>query len=138
MIDAIKIDLPHLLGFTVEQWFQASPYHNKRLINPAIEKELEKLFDYFPIPGKPRTEDPIITVITKRGGLTPTHTHPEWTMIYYVTVGDPTVAIVVDGEREVPEPGMAFLLWPHTPHSVEKSKSAEVRLSIALRLVESK
>ncbi len=94
---------------------------------------MRELFKLFPQPGKPRFEKEVLTVWTRRGQQIHTHSHPEWTLVYYVTVGDPVCAIMVDGERVEPQPGCALLLPPDTPHSVEVSKSVEPRLSIALR-----
>ncbi len=122
----MKIE-PFLLGFTVDEWIDACPLHNKKVTNPDIQAALEKLYDHFSMPGKPAHD-----ILTVKGGSVPRHTHPEWTLIYYVLPGEPPCAILVDELRIEPIQGCAILLPPKMPHSVEPLKGG-IRLSIALR-----
>lgn len=79
------------------------------------------------------TGEPVVPVVLYNGDVIPSHRHPEHTLVYYVSVGDPPCAIIVEGERVVPEPGTAIYLPPGTLHAVEASESETPRISLAIR-----
>ena len=73
-----------------------------------------------------------IHVIVEEGKRIPEHKHAEWTAIFYVDVGDPPCAILIEDERVIPKPGDVVVLRPDTRHEVEISKSERERISFAM------
>jgi hypothetical protein len=60
------------------------------------------------------------------------HGHSWWVALCYVDLGDPPVAVIVEGERIVPTMGDVVVLPPVTKHAVEPSQSERMRLSVAM------
>ena len=112
------------------QWLAASKH-------PAIFEQSElvgilpALYDLFPQPGW--CTHPAIPVIIRHGDEITTHSHPEWTLVLYLMLGDPPVPVIIEGDTQQPQRGQVVMLPPGTDHSVPKSESIAWRLSLALR-----
>ena len=111
----------------------AEPFHD----HLTLERQpmLRELYALFPQPGEP-SHKPVWVRVSKGGQVAP-HRHSQWTLVYYLEPGDPPVAIVVLGERILPQAGHCLILPPMTDHAVEKSESEIQRVSFALRWVTS-
>ena len=73
-----------------------------------------------------------LQVIVREGDNLKKHAHPQWACIYYISSGNPPVALMVGDERVEPEAGMFVVLSPGTEHSIEMSKSEDIRLGFAM------
>ena len=119
------------LEVPLDRWIYACRNSHKGIQDQELRGVLPDLYQHFPQPGKAtHVETPVIIEEGKQIGA---HQHSQWAMLYYVSIGDPPCAIIVDGGRVIPEVGSAILLEPGVIHSVELSYSVTPRLSIALR-----
>jgi len=104
------------------------------IIDPELQPILGDLYALFPQPGEKRHVERLVIVYENRSLAR--HRHPEWTLVFYIDVGDPVCNIMVNDEEVFIKPGMAVLMPPRTPHAVPRSFSKRPRLSLALRWVE--
>lgn len=126
---------PKWQDYSLERWFDAVNPPGKGISDMELVDIIDELFAL--LPGGERfitsAGFSVVPVVIEKGGVIFEHKHPEHTLIYYVDVGDPPCAIIVAGERVIPEAGTAIYLPPGTPHAVELSKSETPRLSLAIR-----
>ncbi len=119
------------LEVPLERWLHACRNSHLGIQDDELAGILPALYSHFPQPGKAtHVETPVILSQGKDIGV---HQHPQWLLIYYVHVGDPPCAVIVENERVIPENGTALLLRPGVVHGVELSCSVTPRLSLALR-----
>ncbi len=72
-------------------------------------------------------------IIVPPGESVGAHQHPRtYAATYCVEPGDPPVALLVDGERIVPEPGMVIVIPPMVSHGIEKNRGQCDRVSFAI------
>ena len=135
MVKAFKLNPYWVEAFPLARWLKACETPAWGIQDDALREILPELYLLFPQPGVPAHDE--MPVIIKKGGEIAMHAHPEWTLLYYVNLGDPVCAVMIDLGDEVcrvePERGTAIMLAPNVQHAVEKSESVEPRLSIALR-----
>lgn len=129
--DLIRLDKKWVTAEMMPRWYRACDKPGKGLVDDDLRGILPDLYSHFPQPGEPTHQE--MPVLLKQGQDIGEHKHPEWTLIYYVYIGDPAVPIVIDTHVIRPENGSAVLLPPGTPHRVPKSASPIPRLSLALR-----
>ena len=91
---------------------------------------LKSMRECVPVPGDDWVKD--IHVLVEQGTGIAEHKHDEWTAIFYVDPGDPPCAILIEGERVIPEAGQLFVLLPGVMHAVEISHSERTRISFAM------
>lgn len=120
-----------LEAFPVQRWFDACAVPGKGIQDDDLRPLLDELYALFPQPGMPAYQE--VPVLVEYGKDIGPHRHPEHTVVYYVDVGDPVCAILVNDKRIEPVPGTAIWMAPDVLHSVEKSVSERPRLSIAVR-----
>ena len=82
--------------------------------DPVLEPMLHDLRALIPVPGREWKKER--HVLLEYGKRIAAHDHPEWVALFYVDPGDPPVAIIVEGERVEPEPGLVIVLPPGTWH----------------------
>ncbi len=72
-------------------------------------------------------------IVVRPGDSVDVHQHPRtYAATYYVDPGEPPVALLVDGERIVPEAGMVVVIPPMVPHGIEKNTGQRDRVSFAI------
>ena len=72
-------------------------------------------------------------IIVEPGESVDVHQHSRtYAATYYVQPGDPPVALLVDGERIIPERGMVIVIPPMVPHGIERNTGDLDRVSFAI------
>jgi quercetin dioxygenase-like cupin family protein len=84
-----------------------------------------------PVPGDEFFE--VYRVVVRPGPGIPEHTHREWIVLYYPKPAE--TAVIVEGERIVPNEGDFLVLPPEVPHAVEHNMGGDIRVSIAMKVV---
>lgn len=95
---------------------------------------LKEIRELIPVDGDDWTHH--IEVLIEPGQKThqaqQSHAHREWTAVFYVKTGNPTVPIIVEGKEVYPVPGDVVIMEPNTEHEVAPSHSTTERLSLAM------
>ena len=119
--------LPHLAEIPTEVYEAAT-----RVIPPGMHVDgmAESIRDYFPVEGDNWSK--ALPVVISKGSNIKEHKHSEWTGVFYVDLGDPPCAIIIEGERVEPQKGDLIIMEPNTLHSVEQSASNRDRISFAM------
>lgn len=123
--------LPEWDRFPAQKWIDAVPIVAAGIQDPELRPILDDLYALFPQPGEKRHMERLVVV--ERGRSISSHRHPEYTLVFYIDVGDPVVPIICGGEEIEISSGMVVVLPPNTLHSVPKSYSDRPRVSLALR-----
>ena len=110
-------------------WAESMIPHTKGLQGEFFEPLLDELRDLAP-PGSTEPHSHI-AVILPPGKAVGLHSHPQWTLIYYIDAED--VPIIVDGIAIYPANNTAIMLEPETPHEVARNQTDRPRLSLAFR-----
>lgn len=76
----------------------------------------------------------VVPLVWHKGEGVSIHWHPEYTLIFYVQLGDPPVPIVLENGVYTPQPGETLILSPNTAHQVPPSLSDAPRIAIAMRV----
>ena len=118
--------------FLPETWQAAMMPPSHGLDHPVLRGILPQLKIHFPHPGKESHQE--MPVILQPGKEIGPHSHPEWTIIYFIDAEQ--TPIIVDGMAIYPANNTAIRIPPNVQHAVAKNKTSGPRLSLALRWIE--
>jgi len=111
------------------EWDQDELWEAARNNDPgSIGAFWDALRQFCPKPGNDRKK--VVIMQVKTGRQIRPHTHPEWTLLYYLEPAN--TPIIINDKPYIPKSGELIVLEPDVLHSVAKNESDKKRISFAM------